>query len=244
MMATRSARSPVVLSDGMGVDSTGMLIGLRDRGIIPDLILFANTVDEKQVTYDYVPIRQKWLADNGFPPLTIVQNMRPRSGDGSLSDACLRTKVLPALAYGRHQCSMVWKIVPQEKFVKTWAPAVEAWRDGLTVTKLIGYDAGPRDSARCAAALGKDSPGYTNRFPLVEWGWDRERCVEAIIAEGLPVPAKSACFHCPASTKAEILWLRDNEPEKYERALHMERNAADKLLRVKGLGRKFSWADI
>jgi hypothetical protein len=49
-MATRRATAtppfgadPIIVAYGMGVDSTAMLIGLRDRGISIALILFADT---------------------------------------------------------------------------------------------------------------------------------------------------------------------------------------------------------
>jgi hypothetical protein len=55
---------------------------------------------------------------------------------------------------------------------------------------------------------------------------------------------KSACFYCPASKKPEILWLREQHPELLARALAIERNAQDKLISVKGLGRSFAWTDF
>lgn len=243
-------RAPVVVAYGMGVDSTAMLVGMQQRGERPDLILFADTGDEKPATYAYLPIINAWLRAVGFPEVTVVKNPRPKSGDKSLSDSCLRLGTLPALAYGAHQCSLVWKIGPQQKFIKTWAPAIAARAAGLTVINCIGYDAGPRDSCRKYKAEGKDAPGFTNRFPLLEWGWSRERCVLEIEAAGLPVPVKSACFHCPASKKPEIVWLRDHEPEQYAKALRMEveatpyhdgRRALGKPA-AEGLGRTFSWA--
>ncbi len=169
----------------------------------------------------------------------------PKSGDKSLSDSCLRLGTLPALAYGMHQCSIVWKLQPQRKFVKAWQPAQDAWAAGELVTTCIGYDAGPRDSCRQYKAEGKEATGYRNRFPLIEWGWDRERCIAEIEAAGLPVPVKSACFHCPASKKSEILWLKANEPLQYAKALELEIRAhARGLKNIVGLGRKFSWASV
>jgi hypothetical protein len=75
------------------------------------------------------------------------------------------------------------------------------------------------------------------RYPLLEFGYDRERCKAIITTAGLPVPLKSACFFCPASKKSEIVWLREQHPELLERALEIERN----LTSVKGVGRSFSW---
>jgi len=244
MTIEASNRAPLVVAYGMGVDSTAMLIGMHQRGERPDLILFADTGDEKAATYAYLPTINAWLAGVGFPQVTVVKNARPISGDKSLSDSCLRLGTLPALAYGMHQCSLVWKRDPQVKFIKKWEPAVAAWARGELVTTCIGYDAGPRDSCRSYKAEGKATKGFTNRFPLIEWGWDREECVRQIAAAGLPVPVKSACFHCPASKLAEIDWLAKFQPELAEKAKAMEAGAhARGLKTIKGLGRKFSWTD-
>lgn len=241
-----TVRSPTVVAYGLGVDSTALLVGLHARGQRPDLILFADTGDEKPATYAYLPVINSWLASVGFPQVTVVKNPRPVSGDKSLSDSCLRLGVLPALAYGQHQCSLVWKRDPQHKFIKSWQPAIDAWAAGLTVTTLIGYDAGPRDSCRSYKAEGKSSPGFTNEFPLITWGWDREECIRQIAAAGLPVPGKSACFHCPASKKTEIVSLRETSPAQYAKALLLERTARNSArgLKIAGLGRRFSWETV
>ena len=240
-----TAHKPLVVSYGVGVDSTAMLIGLLQHGERPDLILFADTGDEKPETYAYIPIINEWLAPFSLPAVTLVKNARPVSGDKSLSEACMRNRVLPALAYGRHQCALVWKRDPQVKFLKKWEPAISAWQRGETVINCIGYDAGPRDSCRRYKAEGKDTEGFTNRFPLIEWGWDRARCVAEIAAAGLPIPVKSACFHCPASKKPEIVNLRQEHPDLFVRAVELERLAKKRGLRtIVGLGRNFAWSDV
>lgn len=237
--------SPLIVAYGIGRDSTAMLVGFHARGERPDLIIAADTGDEKPETYAYLPVINEWLARVGFPLVTLVKNARPVSGDKSLSDACLRLKVLPALAYGQHQCSLVWKRDPQVKFIKQWQPAIDAWARGQDVSNCIGYDAGPRDSCRQYKAEGKELPGFKNRFPLIEWQWDRERCADEIRAAGLPVPVKSACFHCPASKKHEIASLAATHPVLFQRAIEMEKAALDRGLRtIKGLGRNFAWSTI
>ena len=95
---------PLIVSYGAGVDSTAVLIGLATRQQRPDLILFADTGSEKPETYAYLTPINAWLAKAHFPPVTVVKNARPKSGDQSLYDACHRNSVLPALAYGVHQC--------------------------------------------------------------------------------------------------------------------------------------------
>lgn len=240
-----STIQPLVVAYGVGVDSTAMLVGMAARGIRPDLVLFADTGDEKKATYDYIPIMNRWLESVGFPQVTVVKNARPRSGDVSLSASCLRLGTLPALAYGRHQCSLVWKRDPQHKFIRQWKPAIDCWSRGEKVTVCIGYDAGPRDACRQYKAEGKESPGFQNRFPLTEWGWNRDECKRQIEKAGLPVPIKSACFHCPASKKDEILFLQESQPELFAIALELEARAHARGLRtIVGLGRKFAWSSL
>ena len=89
---------PIVVAYGAGVDSTAMLIGLRDRKIPISLALMGDTGSEKLETYAYLPIIQAWLAVNAMPPVTVLKRRSPRAGDTSLHGECLRKRVLPSLA--------------------------------------------------------------------------------------------------------------------------------------------------
>lgn len=238
---------PIIVAYGMGVDSTAMLIGLRDRGIKVDLVLFADTGSEKPETMAYLPIIQAWLARYGFPHVTVIKRHSPRAGDTSLHAECLRKSVLPSLAYGGHSCSLKWKVDPQWRFAQRyfgWDRRRQAWPHGPFVTKLIGYDAGPRDSRRRANAAGKWPPGHQYRYPLAEWGWTREDCEQVILTEGLPLPVKSACWMCPASKRSEVDWLAVTHPDLARTAIEMERRAhARGLTTTQGLGRRWSWTE-
>jgi len=130
--------------------------------------------------------------------------------------------------------------------------AGEERRTYAHVVKAIGLDAGEEHRltwTRSAPAPGKrmsreqwlDQNYFVNWYPLMEWGYDREKCKQVIAAASLPVPVKSACFFCPASKKKEIAWLEQHHPDLLERALTIERNAQAKLTSVKGLGRSYSW---
>src|SRR5205814_1084051 len=86
---------------------------------------------------------------------------------------------------------------------------------------------------------------YEYDYPLIEWGWDRAACEEAIRRAGLPVPPKSACFFCPSSKKPEILELKIRHPDLLARAIEIERAAKADLQgkSIKGLGAYFSWEE-
>ena len=121
--------------------------------------------------------------------------------------------------------------------VNNWEPARDAWDKGEKVVKFIGFDADEPHRAKFT-----EDEKYIYRYPLIEWGWGRAECVEAIERAGLPLPGKSACYFCPSSKKAEIKVLRRMYPDLAARAVAMERNA--ELTEVKGLGRSFAWGDL
>ena len=60
-------------------------------------------------------------------------------------------------------------------------------------------------------------------YPLRERGIDRDECSRIIVAAGLPLPPKSACFFCPAMRQIEILQLARVDPDLHALALEMER---------------------
>lgn len=130
--------------------------------------------------------------------------------------------------------------------------AGEERRTYAHVVKAIGLDAGeehrrtwmqskPTVKKRLSRVAWLDQNYFAYWYPLMEWGFDRERCKKIIADAGLPVPVKSACFFCPASKKHEIDWLGENHPDLLQRALQIEKNAQAKLTSVKGLGRSYAW---
>lgn len=61
-----------IVSYGAGVNSTAMLVGMYEKGIPVDLILFADPGSEQPYTYDYLPIMDDWLARHGMPCIQTV----------------------------------------------------------------------------------------------------------------------------------------------------------------------------
>jgi hypothetical protein len=145
---------------------------------------------------------------------------------------------LPSLAFGFRSCSDKWKQAPQRKYLNNSAEAKTVWRSGRKIRKAIGFGV---DELYRAIPYSDDK--YENWYPLIEWGWNRNDCKEAIRRADLPLPPKSACFFCPATHKSEIKQLAQTAPDLYGRALAMERNASI-VTKISGLGRSFSWKDM
>lgn len=232
------ARQPVLVAYGGGVDSTAMIIELVERGERIDHVLFADTNSEKPETYAYITIFAQWLKKRNIPFSVVkyqVRNFKNYPRYQGLFENSVTNATLPGISFGFSSCSAKHKIAPQDEWAKSWPPAIEAWAANMKVTKLIGYDAGKADSRRYAERSGYTSDKYDYRYPLREWGWDREACIARIKRAGLPVPPKSACYFCLATKPAE---LREFAPALLRRIVLMEARAAPRLNKVEGLWRK------
>jgi hypothetical protein len=231
---------PHIVAFGGGVDSTAMIIGLINENRPIDLILFADTGAEKPHTYEHINTFSHWLKDKGYPEITIVKKVRRDGSLETLEEECHRRKNLPSIAYGFKSCSQKHKIQPQDKFLNNWQPTIDCWSAGLKAVKYIGYDA--NESHRAANASKRLDPKYNYEYPLIEWNWDREECLDVISKAGLNPPGKSACFFCPSSKKKEIIELYETYPDLMDRAIKIEEQA--ELTSIKGLGRSFSWKTL
>jgi hypothetical protein len=225
----------LIVAYGGGVNSSAFLIEFVRRNIRPTLILFADTGGERPATYQFIEEFSAWLQKHGLPEIVTVKKGGMQE---TLEENCLRKAMLPSIAYGFKTCSEKYKIRAQEKFVRHWPHTRAILKAGGKLVKVIGYDAGENRRAKQF-----DHKEYDYFYPLIDWGWDREKC-EAVVREAGFKPSKSSCTFCPSMTKPEILQLRRDYPELLERALAMEANAAANLLTVKGLGRRFSWTEF
>lgn len=225
-----------VVSFGGGVNSTALLIGLREFCGRPDAVLFADTGSEFPETYEFLARMSAWCESAFGLGITVVRRAYPRHQ--SLEHECHNLRTLPSKAFGFSGCSVKWKRQPMDKWLRTNAQAVACWERGEQVERLIGIDAGEAHRGKI-----QNDRRFLYRFPLIEWDWDREACLAAIARERLPVPRKSACFFCPATTKKEVIELHRKRPDLFARAVAIEEQAQG-LNVVKGLGRHWTWSEV
>jgi hypothetical protein len=184
-------------------------------------VLHADVGGEKDETIAYIPVVNEYLWKHWRLELVIVryvpQDFKHWPPYYTLEENSLTNGTLPSISFSfqKKTCSQKWKVMPQHRYLRSWAPAVEWWRAGGRIRKVIGYDASPADEKRSTYACDpnkvKDDYLYEYWYPLQEWGWDRKRCIAEIQAEGLPVPPKSSCFFCASMQPEEVAALPQKE---------------------------------
>jgi hypothetical protein len=239
-----------IVSYGLGLDSTAMIVLMHRMGMRPDIIVFADTGGEKPETYAYLAGFNAWLRSVGFPEVDVVKYEPTRAPYATLEDKSLANENLPSLAFRGHECALVFKREPITKFLKAHPLVQAAIASGRGIHKIVGYDDSPADRKRSAKttktrlkvmeqieerrACGKaplsdqwEVANLTNVYMLQDHNLTRPMLPKIVESVGLPVPVKSACFYCPASRPEEVVELKLTHPGLFERALRIERIAQE-----------------
>lgn len=188
------------LSYGGGVNSTALMLLLRDEGIDFEAVYADHGADWPE-TREYVDmlIRQGW-------PITVLQTRR----DGlPLYDYYESYSMMP-FRMMRH-CTTHFKVLPLQAYIQP--PCIQ----------YIGYSA---DEAHRAQRF-IEAEGIETEFPLIERGIGRQGCKDLISTHGLPVPMKSGCFICPFQRPSQWRELQTKHPDLMckARALEAKTNA-------------------
>ena len=159
----------------------------------------------------------------------------------NLYEKCIALKALPSRVFNRGECSINYKIRPQQSYLE------RLYHDILGETKIrmfIGFhfDEIGRLINKKEDAL--DTEFYRKEYPLIEWGLNQENCISLIKSINLGVPPKSSCFFCPNRKREEVVKLKTSHPYLYEAACFMEDNFKDRAEKIVGLGRTWRWSDI
>lgn len=219
------ASLPTVLSFGGGVNSVALLLRLVRDGRAPDVVIFADTGEEHQRTYDYIEryvrpfcaehaIRFEVVRNSDYDSLierVLVHVQRA----GRLFDYYLARRAVPSLRF--RDCTYKFKVTPVRRWVKEHLGASRKH----PVTMIMGI-------ASEEATRVKDSNRLfvVNQFPLVfDYNMDRSACEAEIAAYGWPSPGKSGCIGCLYSSLREMWELSRKEPDRFARLKHVEATA-------------------
>jgi hypothetical protein len=234
----------VVLSYGMGVDSTAILLrwladpSSRDFDLQDLIVITAHTGDEfDQTLRDVEEVVLPELRRHGvrFIQVGRMQRKTTASGEGvavlddssapqrlhvdgyKLSDEMLSAGTLPQLG-GARMCSVHSK-------GNCLDPVIASVTAGRRYRHVLGFEAGER--ARAAKDALFNTGHRTGWYPLLEWGWDRTRCSDFIAEMTGRRWSKSACSYCvfamtTASGREALVERYRREPQAGARALFLE----------------------
>jgi len=202
----------VVLSYGMGADSTALLLrwmldpASRPCDLRDLLAVTAQTGDEWPVTGELVtrhmlPLLRRhhirWVQVARAGPrqadgITVLADTRAPTtvhlaGDYRLSQELLAAGTVPQTG-GARRCSLKAKGWPLDEFIATAT-------GGQPYLHAIGFSVG--ELARAARDARYNTPARTGWYPLIGWGWDRaaaERYIHHTLGVTWP---KSCCTYCP-----------------------------------------------
>lgn len=182
------------LSYGGGVNSTAMLLLLHDEKEDFESIYVNHGCDWPE-TKEYV----KYISGR-YPIKVLKCNVE---GFDNLYEYSWHHKMIPSRA--RRWCTAKFKVNVINNYVEK------------PCFSLIGFSIDEDHRAKISS-----ENGIENRFPLIERGIDRKRCIKIIQEHDLPVPIKSGCWFCPFQRVEQWRKLRRKHPNLYCEAKALE----------------------
>jgi len=230
-----------ILSLGAGVQSSvlALLASRGELGDVPNAAVFADTKWEQPAVYEHLD----WLETQlSFPIYRVTAgNILDHIGIATDPEAQEHFASIPwyvagaardSVGMGRRQCTREFKIDPIRKKVCVLAglkPRQHA--QGVLVEMWIGI------STDEIQRLKESQFSYMrNRWPLIEIGWNRGRCISWFNREypGRKL-VKSSCIGCPYRKSAQWARMKIDDPDSFAEAVRV-----DRMLRANGAARGIS----
>ena len=208
----------VSMSMGAGVQTTAMLLKWPDKF---DHVIFADTGDEKQETYEYIEQYLKPFCKEHDIPWHTVREPKYES----LMQHCTSKKIIPIAA--RRWCTHDHKIVPIRRQLRKLGACS---KKQAFVAIGISID----ESNRLNASSFVDKPRYEHKiYPLIDNRISRQDCYQIIKDHGWPLPVKSGCDFCPFAGRKQLWELARTDPKRFAKIVEMERIHLDSDLKTR-----------
>lgn len=224
-------RRPRVLSYGGGLDSFAMLLDAIERDDPPDVVAFVDVAGdgapgEWPGTYRHIAeVVRPLCARRGIDFVSISAATGYPVRDATSLFSWMEARGQIPVAGPNRICTRVAKVERFERWMSDRWPRqdVEVW---------IGFEAG--EEARADKDPNAGAPKRSkqrvepaaarrhNRFPLIERGICRCRCVELVRRLGYPIPRKSACVFCPYGSLRDWQTLAAELPDQFAQVAALE----------------------
>jgi len=188
-------------------------------GGLPPRWIFADTGDEPEEVYSHLKVMSEMLGAEGFE-VHVVSRDGPGLSEHVLSKES-GASLAPFYVSDRHGkpcpirrgCTQDFKVKPIKKKLVSWFGR----RPKEPVTQIFGISADESQRMRLP-----DRKWLRFKYPLVEMGWNRERCLLYLSKNGVNAP-RSACVFCPFHSTAEWKRLR-RDPIEFQKAVEFEKS--------------------
>ena len=240
------------LSLGGGVQSSTLCQMITEGELPPvDCVIFADTGDEPQHTYDHVDYLAIRLKSKNIP-LHIVDNgnmVKDIYKEGRFAAMPLFTKITKetkgfgVTAYNeqvgrlKRQCTSEYKIVPIERKIRQLllekGKAKQRKNGAIFVNKGVKVQTVLGISWDEVSRIKPSRTSWINHvWPLVDKRITRQMCKDWLKVKGLPIPRKSSCKRCPYHNKKYWIEMRDNEPKDWEEVILFDQDLRNGKLKL------------
>lgn len=204
-----------VLSYGGGRQTVAMcLLVLHELLPRPGLVLMADTGREARSTFEYLDAYVRpALAQAGIEMHVAPHSLSTVDCYGKNGDLLL--PVYTATGKLHTFCSNEWKQRVSHRYLRHLG--IES------ATSWIGFTLDERQRIK-----GDGEAPWWRSYPLVHHvPMTRVDCERLILAQGWPLPVKSACWMCPNRTNAEWRQVRDDLPDQWRQAVALDEELRD-----------------
>ena len=225
-----------VLSFGAGTQSTAMVLLAIEKRILIDLIVFADTGAETPAVIEHAVKMQELVKNETNIPFIIaypkqgaienIENYLYGSGTRNVFPFWVKSGLL------KRQCTGDFKIIPIQKAIREYLgikPGKHFPKKELHVNMSLGIT-----TDEIMRAKDNITKWITNKYPLLELGWDRQDAIKYCSQHGIK-PPRSACFFCPYKNKNEWNELSEQEPNLYKKAVEYDNRLREVGTNFKGI---------
>jgi len=193
-----------VLSYGGGINSSALFFFLIERKLPLDIVVFADTGNEMQHTYDAVERMEKRCDRLGIQFVTV------RSDKGKLYDYYMQKRAVPS--FMKRDCTGKFKVAPIRKFLRITYGKDEKF--GMYIGISSEEWSRMRDS---------NVKYIKNIYPFCDYKIDREEN-KRILSENFFVASKSGCTGCVYNKRKEWLRMSIEEPDEFSKWELLDKN--------------------
>ena len=206
-----------IVSFSGGKDSTAMLIRMLELGMTVDKIVFADTKYEFETLYRYIEKVNDYIKKFGDYEIEILRTDLEFEDVmfGKITRGPRKEEVrgFPLVAFGCYW-SRDAKVKELEKACKGH-------------TRYIGIAIDEKNRM----VKNYKEKGY--RYPLIEWGWTEQDCLDYLKEKDLHNPLydefdRLGCYWCPKQSTNSLRTVYNNYPDHWEQMMEWDRKIKEK----------------